>query len=143
MKPVNQIWQVGQRFTASLFYFHSSTLNSSEEKKWNVFEAGLPDGIVSYQKIPVSEYFKDLGMENFGIFQGHLVYFAYFWYIYDTAIGYILCLWWIFPILVCCAKENLAIPLWRISSKDPIRRLVNLSIPTLYVNEPESFTKCT
>jgi hypothetical protein len=38
----------------------------------------------------------------FGILCGHLVYFASIWYILWT-------FWYIFPILVCCTKENLAI----------------------------------
>jgi hypothetical protein len=40
--------------------------------------AGLPDGLFSYQKC---QFLGGLGMENVGIFYGHLVYFAGIWQI--------------------------------------------------------------
>jgi hypothetical protein len=44
-------------------------------------EPGLPDGIFSYQKCPNEFILEGLGMENVGIFYGHLVYFSPFWYV--------------------------------------------------------------
>jgi hypothetical protein len=43
-------------------------------------------------------------MENGGIFYGHLQYFKAIWYIY----GHLAMLWYILPVLVYCAKKNLA-----------------------------------
>jgi hypothetical protein len=55
-----------------------------------------------------------LAIENVGIFYGHLVYFKAVWSIlwpfgifYDHLI-YFMAIWYIFPVLVCCIKKNLA-----------------------------------
>jgi hypothetical protein len=54
----------------------------------------LPDGIFSNHKSQFGQILEFLAMEDVGIFYGHLVY--------STGI------WYIFPVLVCCAKKNLA-----------------------------------
>jgi hypothetical protein len=51
--------------------------------------AGLPDGI-HILKTKIWENFEELGMEDAGIFYGHLVYFVAIGYKYFVAIGYIL-----------------------------------------------------
>jgi hypothetical protein len=46
-------------------------------------------------------------MEDVGKFYGHLVYFASIWYIlwpFGIFYGYLV----LFPVLVCCTKNNLA-----------------------------------
>jgi hypothetical protein len=40
----------------------------------------LPDGVVFIPKIPIWYTLEGLGMENIGIFYGHLVYFTAMWY---------------------------------------------------------------
>jgi hypothetical protein len=40
-------------------------------------------------------------MENVDILNGHLVYFV-------ALFGISMAIWYIFPVLVCCTKENLA-----------------------------------
>jgi hypothetical protein len=57
---------------------------------------GLPDCIFhqKYQKSQVGFILEGLGMENVGIFYGHLVHFLVIWYI--------------FPALVCRTTKNLA-----------------------------------
>jgi hypothetical protein len=42
---------------------------------------GLPDGMFTYQKIPIWSILECPGMANVSIFYGHLVYFVVFWYI--------------------------------------------------------------
>jgi hypothetical protein len=45
----------------------------------------------------------------FGLFYGHLVYFVADWYTYLVAIFvYFIVIWYIFSLLVCCTKKNLA-----------------------------------
>jgi hypothetical protein len=42
-----------------------------------VLAAGLPDAVFVYQKY---QFIKEgLGIDNFGIFYGHLVFFGQFW----------------------------------------------------------------
>jgi hypothetical protein len=69
--------------------------------------SGMPDGLFSNQKSQVREILGVNVMENAGIFYAYLVYFI--------AIGNILWPFGIFcghlvfsPVLVCCAKKNLA-----------------------------------
>jgi hypothetical protein len=58
-------------------------------------------------------------MEVVGIFYGHLVYFQAIWSIFKPFglvcghLVYFVAIWYIFPILVCCAKKNLATQLHR------------------------------
>jgi hypothetical protein len=77
----------------------------------DVYSPGLPDGVISNQKIPILVNFGGSCngscwsiLRPFGLFYGHLVYF--------TAIWYVCWLFGIFfPVLVCCMKKNLATPL--------------------------------
>jgi hypothetical protein len=68
---------------------------------------GLPDGIVSSQKIPIWVNFGGSCngrcwyiLWTFGLFCSHLVYFMVIWYI--------------FPVLLCCTKKNLATPVVKV-----------------------------
>jgi hypothetical protein len=51
---------------------------------------------------------------HFGIFCGHLVYFVVIWDslwsfgIFCGHLVYFVVIWYIFPLLVCCTKKNLA-----------------------------------
>jgi hypothetical protein len=48
-------------------------------------------------------------MENVGIFYGHLEYFTAFRYTHFMTVGrWPLVIWHISPVLLCCAKKNLA-----------------------------------
>jgi hypothetical protein len=53
-------------------------------------------------------------MEDVGIFYGHLSYFMGIWPIlwpvgiFYAPLFYFIVIWYIFPILVCCTKKNLA-----------------------------------
>jgi hypothetical protein len=52
-------------------------------------------------------------MEYVGIFYGHLVYFRYSHLVFLRPIGcgylvYVMAVWYIFPVLVCCTNKNLA-----------------------------------
>jgi hypothetical protein len=71
-------------------------------------EPGLPDGIFSNQKSKFGSILEGIAMEAVGIFHGHVVYFKAVWYIcWPFGIFYI-GIWYIFPVLVCCTKKNLA-----------------------------------
>jgi hypothetical protein len=43
------------------------------------FSPGLPDCFISYHKKPIWVYFGGLGIENVGIFYGHLEYVTANW----------------------------------------------------------------
>jgi hypothetical protein len=43
-------------------------------------------------------------MEDVDIFYPHLVYFTAIWYILWTFGFYVVVIWYIFPVLVCCPK---------------------------------------
>jgi hypothetical protein len=59
-----------------------------------------------HTKIPNLEiYFEGLGIENVGICYGHWEYFTTL--CYDRLIYFVVD-WYIFPVLVCCTKRNLA-----------------------------------
>jgi hypothetical protein len=70
--------------------------------------SGLPDGIFSNQKSQFGQFLDCLAMKDVGKLYVYLVYF--------TAISYILwpfsifCghFWYIFPVLACYSKKNLA-----------------------------------
>jgi hypothetical protein len=50
-------------------------------------------------------------LKDFGKLYGHFVYFTAIWYTYLAVIWYILrSFWYIFPVLGCCTKKNLATP---------------------------------
>jgi hypothetical protein len=60
--------------------------NLRNEATWSgnlflLFVAGLPDGLFSYQKSKFGYILEVLGMENVGIFYGHLEYFMTIWYV--------------------------------------------------------------
>jgi hypothetical protein len=42
---------------------------------------GLPDGLFSYQKSQFGYIFEDHGLENFGVFYGHLAFLLPFWFV--------------------------------------------------------------
>jgi hypothetical protein len=97
-------------------------------------EAGLPDGIFSYQKIQIWVnctgsfngrcyyiYFGHLVfLGTFGTFCGNLVSLVVIWYIlwtFGTFCGHLVrfvdiwyILWYFFPVLECCTVKNLATP---------------------------------
>jgi hypothetical protein len=65
--------------------------------------------IFSNQKSQFGYILEGIAMENVGIFNGPFVHFTYGQKVYFMAILYILCSFGIFfPVLVCCAEENLA-----------------------------------
>jgi hypothetical protein len=49
-------------------------------------------------------------MEDVGLFYGHLVYFTAicYTYVFCGHLKHFMVIWYIFPILVCCTKKNLA-----------------------------------
>jgi hypothetical protein len=49
-------------------------------------------------------------MDDVGKFYGHFVYFTAIWYryIFYSHVVHFMAIWYIFPVLVCCTKENLA-----------------------------------
>jgi hypothetical protein len=49
-----------------------------------------------------------LAIEDVGMCYGHLVHFAAIWYILWTIGIYIVVIWYVFSVLVCCGKKNLA-----------------------------------
>jgi hypothetical protein len=63
----------------------------------------LPD-VFSNQKSQLGKFFEGLGMEDVGLFNGHLVYFAAM-YILDGQLVHFVVIWYI---LVCCTTKNLA-----------------------------------
>jgi hypothetical protein len=73
---------------------------------------GLPDGLFSNQKSQFGSILEDPAMEDvgmyiiwpFGLFCGHLVYFAAIWVSFK-AMWYIFAFWYIFPVLVCCTNK--------------------------------------
>jgi hypothetical protein len=46
-------------------------------------------------------------MEDVGTFYDHLVYFTTIWYVL-LPFGTFMVIWYVFPVLVCCTKKNLA-----------------------------------
>jgi hypothetical protein len=96
----------------------------------------LPDGIFQTKNPNLVKFLRDLQLKlaswsillPFGIFCGKLVYFMVIWYI--------------FPVLVCCTKTNMATLLWDVSLAREKKRLkyflvtiratVNLSIRRLF-----------
>jgi hypothetical protein len=76
--------------------------------------AGLPDGIFSDQKFQFGKILVCPEMEDGGLFYRPLVYFTALWSIlrpFGILCGnliYFVVIWYIFPILVCCTKKNLA-----------------------------------
>jgi hypothetical protein len=46
-------------------------------------------------------------MNDVGILYGHSVYFTAIWYVLRP-FGIFYVFWYIFPVLVCCSKKNLA-----------------------------------
>jgi hypothetical protein len=64
-------------FVVSLQLF--KLLERGLEKK--LISAGLPDSIVSNQKITIWENLEGLGMEKVGVFFGHLEFITAVWYI--------------------------------------------------------------
>jgi hypothetical protein len=62
----------------------------------------LPDGIFSNQKSQFGFILEGLALGDFGVFYGHLVYFAAIWYIL-WPFGIFFPFWYI-----CCFKKNLA-----------------------------------
>jgi hypothetical protein len=72
--------------------------------------SGLPDGIFTNQNPNLGKFLEGLAMEDVVIFYGHLVYFTAIWYtLYiETWYTYFAVLIKIFPVLVRCAKTNLA-----------------------------------
>jgi hypothetical protein len=50
-----------------------------EKKQFFVSAPGLPDGVFSHQKSKFGYIFGRLGMENVGIFNGHLKHFTASW----------------------------------------------------------------
>jgi hypothetical protein len=65
-------------------------------------EPGLPDGIHIFKpKLPILVYFEGYFNGRFGIFCGYFIYCMGIWYL-------LLSFGIVFPVLVCCAKKNLA-----------------------------------
>jgi hypothetical protein len=84
--------------------------NASGHPTWKSYELHKCCQIF-HDKIPIWAYFEGLGMENFFVFHGHLVFLLIFWYIYFMVVWNLLCHFGIFfPILVSCTKMNLATP---------------------------------
>jgi hypothetical protein len=56
------------------------------------------------------EIFEGIAMDDVGKFYGHFVYFTAIWYryIFYSHVVHFMAIWYIFPVLVCCTKENLA-----------------------------------
>jgi hypothetical protein len=77
-------------------------------------DAGLPDGIFSYQKFQCGYILEGLGMKNMGMFQGNLEYitaaWCIVWHFGDLVyLVYIWYIWYTFGIFgIHCAKKNLA-----------------------------------
>jgi hypothetical protein len=82
---------------------------------------GLPDGVFSNQKYKLGFILKGLGMQNVGIFYGHLEYCSAIWNIvrpFGILLGhlvffmaflvYFVAFWYIFIVLVWRTKKNLA-----------------------------------
>jgi hypothetical protein len=69
----------------------------------------LPDGIFFQTKTPnLGKFGRVLQWKiHIGIFYFHLVYFQPFDIFYGH-LAYFLAIWYIFPVLVCCSKKNLA-----------------------------------
>jgi hypothetical protein len=70
--------------------------------------SGLPDGIFSKQKSHFGLIFEGLAVEDVGIFYGHLVFLRPIGRYVSWPFKNICCHLDFFPILVCCAKKNLA-----------------------------------
>jgi hypothetical protein len=54
--------------------------------------------------VPKLQFFINFWVENVGTFYGHLAYFI----VILWSIGVFCSIWYIFPALVCCFKNNLA-----------------------------------
>jgi hypothetical protein len=59
-------------------------------------------GYILETKIQIWVDFGGLALEDFGVFYGHLIYIVYCY------LEYFVVIWYIFPVLVCCTKKNLA-----------------------------------
>jgi hypothetical protein len=69
--------------------------------------AGLPDVIFSNQKSQIGYILEGLGMENVCLFNAHLEHFTTIWHFlwpFGTFCGNLV----LFPVLVCCTKNNMA-----------------------------------
>jgi hypothetical protein len=74
----------------------------------------LPDGTLSNQKFQFGSILEGPAMEDVGITCGHLLFYmaiCYFIWPFVILYGhlvYFMAIWYIFPLLVCCVKKNLA-----------------------------------
>jgi hypothetical protein len=58
----------------------SLSISTAADFRTVVVFPGLPDGSFSYQKSKFGKILESLGMENVGIFWGHLEYCSHTWY---------------------------------------------------------------
>jgi hypothetical protein len=89
--------------------FQSQT-NSNTKKPQKFLptaEAGLPDGISSYQKSQFGKILEGLGMQKAGIFYGRLECITTTWYILWPC-GNVVAIWYIFPCfgILCQVKSG-------------------------------------
>jgi hypothetical protein len=66
-------------FRDASFYFTFRVLQAGFVSliRSDAVKPGLPDGIFSYQKCQFGYILEGLGTENFVVFHGHLVFFAF------------------------------------------------------------------
>jgi hypothetical protein len=68
----------------------------------------LPDGSFYYPKSQIGLVLEGLGMGNIGIYYDNLEYLRLFGIVYVWLMGNFVVIWYIFPVLVNCARKNLA-----------------------------------